>query len=213
VNRPQAILLDVEGTTSSIAFVAEVLFPYARAHLADYVARHPADAEPILAEVAAMEPGDPLATLARWMDEDAKTTPLKTLQGMIWETGYADGTIEGHVYPDTPEALARWHSAGIAVYIYSSGSVAAQRLLFRHSVAGDLTPCLSGHFDTRVGPKRERASYEAIAHELGMAPTGIWFISDIQAEIDAARAAGMHAILIDRDGGAGDAASLAEVLP
>jgi enolase-phosphatase E1 len=206
---PQAILLDIEGTTSSIAFVTEVLFPYARTHLRDFVAAHADAVAPILAEV----PGDdPVATLLDWIDEDRKATPLKALQGMIWAQGYADGTLKGHVYPDTPQALKHWRGAGIPVHIYSSGSIAAQKLLFRNSVAGDLTPLLSGYFDTTSGQKRDAGSYARIAAALGLPPAAMLFVSDIRAELDAARAAGMQALLIARDGG-GDVRTLAEVLP
>ncbi|QIG79880.1 acireductone synthase [Stakelama tenebrarum] len=207
---PKAILLDIEGTTSSIAFVADVLFPYARQHLPAYVAANREAVAPILADV----PGeDPVATLIGWIDADAKETPLKTLQGMIWDAGYRDGTLKGHVYPDTPQALARWNAAGIPVHIYSSGSVAAQKLIFGFSEAGDLTPFLSGYFDTTTGPKREAASYTKIADALGLAPGDILFVSDMQPEIDAAKAAGVQALLIDREGQGGDVHSLAEVLP
>ncbi|MET0308428.1 MAG: acireductone synthase [Sphingomonas sp.] len=206
---PKAILLDIEGTTSSISFVAETLFPYARKHLAVFVAAHPEASAPILAEV----PGDdPVATLLQWIDEDRKATPLKTLQGLIWAQGYADGELKGHVYPDTPEALRRWHVAGTPVYIYSSGSIAAQKLIFGHSIAGDLTPLLSGYFDTTTGPKRESASYARIAEATGQAPGDLLFVSDIQAEVDAAREAGFQALLIDREGDAGDVHSLSEIL-
>ena len=208
MTRPQAILLDIEGTTSSISFVADELFPYARRHLAAFVASHPEESAPILAEV----PGDdPVATLLQWIDEDRKATPLKTLQGLIWAQGYADGELQGHVYPDTPEAIRRWQSAGVPVYIYSSGSIAAQKLIFGHSIAGDLTPLLSGYFDTTSGPKRERDSYARIATAIGAAPGDILFVSDIQAEVDAAKHAGLQALLIDREGDGGDINSLAEI--
>lgn len=207
---PRAILLDIEGTTSSIAFVAEVLFPYARARLAGFVAEHPAEVAPILAQV----PGDdPVATLIGWIDADAKETPLKTLQGMIWAAGYADGTLRGHVYPDTPAALRRWHAAGLPVHIYSSGSIAAQKLLFGHSIAGDLTPYLSGYFDTTTGPKREAGSYARIADAIGLPTAAVLFVSDMAPEIDAARAAGMQALRIDRGGQGGDVHTLEQVLP
>lgn len=208
-DQPKAILLDIEGTTSSISFVADELFPYARKHLADYVAAHPEEVAPILAEV----PGDPVATLIQWIDEDRKATPLKTLQGLIWAKGYADGELSGHVYPDTPEAIRRWVDRGISVNIYSSGSVAAQKLIFGHSIAGDLTPLLSGYFDTTTGPKREAASYAKIARALGLAPAEILFLTDIQAEAEAAREAGVQALIVDREGQGGDVHSLAEVLP
>jgi len=208
MNQPKAVLLDIEGTTSSIAFVAEVLFPYARAHLADYLATHSEEVKPILAEV----PGeDKVATLLGWIDEDRKATPLKTLQGLIWAQGYADGTLQGHVYPDTPEALRRWQAAGVAIYIYSSGSIAAQKLIFGRSIAGDLTPLLSGYFDTTTGPKREAESYTKIADATGFAAKEILFVSDMQPEVDAARAAGLSALLIDRSGGPADIHSLAEI--
>lgn len=208
MTQPKAVLLDIEGTTSSIAFVAEVLFPYARAHLADYVAANAEQVAPILAEV----PGDDkVATLLGWIDADAKETPLKTLQGLVWERGYADGTLQGHVYPDTPDALRRWYTAGVAIFIYSSGSIAAQKLIFGRSIAGDLTPYLSGYFDTTTGPKRDVASYAKIAAATGFAPPEILFVSDMPAEVDAARAAGLGALLIDRQGGPADIHSLAEI--
>ncbi|NLS28545.1 Enolase-phosphatase E1 [Sphingomonas sp. S2M10] len=208
MTQPKAVLLDIEGTTSSIAFVADVLFPYAAKHLADYVAAHPEAVAPILVEV----PGDDkVATLHAWIAEDRKATPLKTLQGLIWEQGYADGTLQGHVYPDTPEALHRWYTAGVAIYIYSSGSIAAQKLIFGHSIAGDLTPLLSGYFDTTTGPKRNAESYAKISVAIDLNPEKILFVSDVQAEVDAARAAGLGALLIDRDGGPADIHSLAEI--
>ena len=162
----KAILTDIEGTTSSIAFVAEVLFPYARAHLADYVAANPAECAAILAEVAATEPGDPIETLTRWIDEDRKATPLKALQGKIWADGYASAAFQGHIYPDAVAGLRRWHAAGLKLYVFSSGSVPAQKLLFGHSEAGDLTPLFSGYFDTTTGAKREAESYRTIAGKL-----------------------------------------------
>ena len=208
----KAILTDIEGTTSSIAFVAEVLFPYARAHLADYVAAHVAETAPILAEVAAIEPGDPVATLTRWIDEDRKATPLKTLQGMIWADGYAAGAFTGHLYADAVAGLRRWHAAGVKLYVFSSGSVAAQELLFGHSDAGDLTALFSGYFDTTTGPKRDAASYAMIAAAIGGEASAVLFLSDTPEEVAAARGAGMDARLIDRAGDdGGDIASFDEV--
>lgn len=209
----KAILTDIEGTTSSIAFVAETLFPYARARLAAYVASHPEQTAPILAEVAAAEPGDPVATLLRWIDADRKATPLKTLQGMIWADGYAAGDFTGHVYPDAVAGLQRWHGAGVKLYVFSSGSVAAQKLLFGHSDAGDLTPLVAGYFDTTTGPKREAAAYAKIAASIGLDPHEIVFLSDTREEIAAARAAGMDALLIDRAGSSGDIANFDSVAP
>lgn len=207
---PTAILLDIEGTTTSIAYVADVLFPYARARIPAWV---PAHRDEIAATLATMPPGDPVATLLDWMDVDAKETALKHIQGRIWREGYAAGELKAHVYPDTPEALKRWTDAGIIVCIYSSGSIEAQKLIFGHSEAGDLTPYLSGYFDTTTGPKRQAASYAAIAAALKLDPADILFVSDVSAETDAAKAAGLNALLIDRDTGKGDVASLAEVVP
>jgi enolase-phosphatase E1 len=156
----QAIVTDIEGTTSSIDFVHKTLFPYAKRHLRSYLQTHTDDAEVTaqIAEVAKLE-GRPLSldetadVLERWIDEDRKITPLKALQGLIWAQGYADGALSGHVYADTPVYLRRWYAAGKRLYIYSSGSVAAQKLIFGHSDAGDLTPLFSGYFDTRIGAK------------------------------------------------------------
>jgi enolase-phosphatase E1 len=193
----RAILTDIEGTTSSIAFVTETLFPYARARMVDYVAEH----------------GGDLAQLLDWMDADAKEPVLKDIQGRIWAQGYADGVLRGHVYPDAVAGLRRWQAAGLALYVFSSGSVAAQKLIFGHSVAGDLTPLFSGYFDTITGPKREAASYGKIADAMAVSVDEILFLSDTPAEIAAARAAGMQALLIARDGGAGDVSTFDEVLP
>ena len=207
----KAVLTDIEGTTSSISFVADVLFPYARARLRDYCAAHPAETAPILAEVEAIEPGDPVATMERWIDEDRKITPLKTLQGMIWKGGFRDGAFRGHVYPDAVAGLRRWHGAGIGLYVFSSGSVAAQKLIFGFSEAGDLTPLFSGYFDTTTGPKREAVAYTRIADAIGLPIGEVLFLSDVAAETDAARAAGMQALLIDRAGGGGDIATFDDI--
>lgn len=203
----KAVLTDIEGTTSSIAFVTDTLFPYARARLADWIAAHAEEATPILKDV----PGDPIETLTRWIDEDRKETALKTLQGLIWAEGYADGTLKGHVYLDAVEALRRWHADGLRLYVYSSGSIAAQKLIFRHSNAGDLTPLFSGYFDTTTGPKKEAESYSRIAAEIGLPVQDILFLSDSVPEIEAARAAGLQTCLVDRETGKGDVASFAEI--
>ncbi len=191
----RAILTDIEGTTSSLAFVHDTLFPYARARLPAYVAAHGGDLDQLLA----------------WMDADAKVTALKDIQGRIWAEGYAAGALTGHVYPDAAEALRRWHGAGLTLAVFSSGSVPAQKLIFGHSDQGDLSPLFSGWFDTTTGPKREAMSYVLIADALGVTPADMLFLSDVAAETDAARAAGMRALLIDRVGGAGDIASFADI--
>ena len=193
--------------------MADVLFPYARTHLRDYVAAHPGETAAILDEVRAAEPGDPVETLLRWIDEDRKATPLKTLQGLIWAQGYADGSLTGHVYPDAAEALRRWHTYGLQLYVYSSGSIAAQKLIFGHSDAGDLTPLFAGYFDTTTGPKKEAESYRKIAAAIGLAPSEILFLSDSLPEIDAARIAGMQALHIDRDSGLGQISSFSGIDP
>lgn len=207
----KAILTDIEGTTSSISFVADVLFPYARDRLGSYCAAHPDTVAPILAEVQAIEPGDPIATMTRWIDEDRKITPLKTLQGLIWDAGFREGAFRGHIYPDAVAGLRRWHAAGLKLYVFSSGSVAAQKLIFGFSETGDLTPLFAGYFDTTTGPKREGVAYARIAEAIGLAPADVLFLSDVAAETDAAKAAGMQALLIDRGGGAGDIASFDEI--
>jgi enolase-phosphatase E1 len=203
---PRAIVTDVEGTTSSLAFVHDVLFPYSRAQLADYVAAH-ADALAPIIDATRAEAGAPdldiegcVALLLQWHDADRKIGPLKQLQGLIWEEGFRAGAFTGHVYPDAAEGLRRWHAAGIALYIYSSGSVAAQKLLFGHSDFGDLTPLFAGHFDTAVGAKRDAASYRAIADAIGGDPASILFLSDVAEELAAAREAGMAVTLLARDG-------------
>lgn len=194
----RAILTDIEGTTSEIRFVKDVLFPYARRHLPDFVALHggepevrrwldaaAADAGLTLADDASI-----IATLQRWIDEDRKVTPLKALQGMIWQNGYIAGDYRAHVYPDVAVKLRHWKNNGLALYVYSSGSVAAQKLYFGYSEAGNLTPLFSGFFDTEIGGKREVESYRRIAAQIGLPPSEVLFLSDIVEELDAARGAG-----------------------
>ena len=180
-----SVITDIEGTTTSISFVHRVLFPYARERLAAFLATHP-DA-PALAEV----PEPKLPTLLGWMERDEKITALKTIQGEIWRQGYEQGDLKGEIYPDVPPALRRWARAGLKLFVYSSGSVAAQKLLFGHTPGGDLTPLFQAYFDTQVGGKREPASYEAIARAIGGAPDEALFLSDVEAELDAAAEAGL----------------------
>jgi enolase-phosphatase E1 len=207
---PRAIVTDIEGTCSSIAFVHEVLFPFARSRLADYVAVHPDRVEPILAQVRD-EAGMPeldtkgcIALLGEWQDADRKIGPLKELQGLIWAEGYSDGVLQGHVYADAVDALRRWHAMGISLYVYSSGSVAAQRLLFRHTVYGDLTGLFSGHFDTGTGPKLAAQSYAQIAAAIGVPPGDILFLSDAPGELEAASDARLQVMQLVRDGAGAD---------
>ncbi|MFC7735682.1 acireductone synthase [Roseomonas sp. GCM10028921] len=192
---PRAVVCDIEGTTSAIAFVKETLFPFAERALYGFLRDRADDPEvsAILGEVRALAPEqEPAEALRGWMARDEKVTPLKALQGMIWRQGFESGTIRGHLWPDVAPCLRAWARAGIALRIYSSGSVEAQSLLFGHSEAGDLTSILSGFDDTRTGPKREAASYAAIAASAGFAPGEMLFLSDVAEELDAAAAAGMR---------------------
>lgn len=205
-NRPRAIVTDIEGTTTSIAFVKEVLFPFARKHLPAFVKAHAADPEVRacldgardLAGDRSLSDDAVIDVLIGWIDEDRKATPLKTLQGLIWADGYASGELKSHVYDDAAEHLRAWHAAGHALFVFSSGSIAAQKLLFGHTSAGDLTGCFSGWFDTTTGPKLEAASYVKIAAAIGRPPGEVLFLSDHAGELDAAAAAGMHTACLDR---------------
>ena len=202
----KAIVTDIEGTTSSIDFVHQTLFPYARTHLRRFLRQHAADLEvQQQVEAVAREMQRPLSldeaadVLEQWMAQDRKATPLKALQGMIWRVGYDSGELQGHVYADTPDYLRRWHAQGLQLYVYSSGSVEAQKLIFGHTAFGDLTPLFSGYFDTRIGGKREAASYRKILAQTGHAADAVLFLSDVGEELDAARAAGIATCQLIRD--------------
>ncbi len=209
----RAIVTDIEGTTSDIQFVHQVLFPYARQHLAAYVRENHTDENvaaalnAVRAESAAPQATleELITTLTNYIDEDRKSPGLKALQGMIWRAGYVEGQFTGHLYPDVLPAFARWQQQGIGLYVYSSGSVAAQKLLFGYSDEGDLTSLVSGYFDTGVGAKREAQSYRNIAEKIGLAPASLLFLSDIHRELDAAADAGWHTVQLIR--GAADNAS------
>lgn len=205
----KAILTDIEGTTSAVSFVFDVLFPYAAKHLPDFV-RQQAERGDVAEQLAAVrrDSHEPDADVERvieillgWIAEDRKATPLKALQGMVWEQGYQAGQLKGHVYPDAVEALKRWHQEGFQLFVYSSGSIQAQKLIFGCSEAGDLTPLFSGYFDTTSGPKREAQSYVNIAQALKIEASQVLFLSDIVEELDAARAAGMATCGLAREGG------------
>jgi enolase-phosphatase E1 len=202
---PCAILTDIEGTTSSIAFVKEVLFPYARRALPQFIASHGRDpGVRRWLDVVAVENGGLCSdamiaeVLLGWIDQDRKHTALKALQGMLWETGYQRGDYSAHIYPDAAERLRLWKSRGHQLSVYSSGSVAAQKLLFEHSEAGDLRALFSHWFDTEVGGKRERQSYQNIVEALQRPAGEIVFLSDVVEELDAAREAGCKTALLDR---------------
>jgi enolase-phosphatase E1 len=202
----QAALIDIEGTVGSIAFVRDVLFPYARNRMDAFVEKHRDDpAVRAVLDAAAREAGVDvhdldaiLRALHAWSDNDVKVTPLKELQGMIWESGFRSGEIRADLYADAVEALRRFHARGTRLFVYSSGSIAAQHLLFGHSVAGDLQPLFDGYFDTTTGPKRETASYRRIAGKIGTEPENIVFFSDHPLELDAARSAGMQTVQLAR---------------
>jgi enolase-phosphatase E1 len=215
-------LLDIEGTTTPIAFVTQTLFPYARTHLRSYLDRHgnsphhlellarfrqehAADAQahldvPPWPEIDAAARASVVAYVEWLMERDRKSTALKELQGHIWEEGYRSGELIAPVFPDVPRAFERWRAAGTDIGIFSSGSVLAQRWLFRCSSAGDLSSYLCCHFDTLAGPKQDSKSYERIAREADRRPAEILFISDVVAELDAARSAGMNTLLALRPG-------------
>ncbi len=204
------ILTDIEGTTSSISFVKDVLFPYARDALPAFVREHGQREDvrrwldTVTIEHGVIERGvdfgdDAIVEiLQRMIDEDRKHTALKALQGMIWGEGYSSADFTAHIYPDAAASLRDWHAAGYPLAVYSSGSVPAQKLFFGHTDASDLTALFSGWFDTEVGHKRDADSYREIAHRLGRAANDIVFLSDVVEELDAARDAGMRTVLIDR---------------
>ncbi|MFJ5341345.1 acireductone synthase [Pectobacterium sp. CHL-2024] len=202
-----AIVTDIEGTTSDIRFVHSVLFPYARERLADTVRQHGSDPEIAQAlDALRQELGQPdadsetlIAALNQFMDEDRKSTALKQLQGIIWRAGYRNGDFQGHLYPEVATQLAAWQQQGLRLYVYSSGSVEAQQLLFGYSNAGDLRPLFSDYFDTRVGAKRETGSYRTIAQAIGLPAEQLLFLSDIRQELDAAQEAGWHTCQLIRD--------------
>jgi enolase-phosphatase E1 len=217
------VLLDVEGTTTPVAFVSEVLFPYARARLRHFLlhtGKNDAAVRDDIAQLRREHRTDTTQGIAapRWddtspdstlesavayalflMDGDRKATGLKSLQGRIWQEGYASGALRGHVYPDVPAAFERWHRQRRQVAIFSSGSVLAQRLLFATTPAGDLTPYIRAHFDTTTGTKREPTTYARIARQLGLSPSRVLFVSDTPAELEAAGGAGMGVALCVRE--------------
>jgi enolase-phosphatase E1 len=205
------ILLDIEGTTTDIAFVHKVLFPYSAERLETFVAEHASDPEVQSALKSVVKTvysedrrtisvEEAVQVLLYWIQTDRKHTALKLLQGKIWKSGFENGDYQGHVYPDVPEALAAWRETGIRLGIYSSGSVQAQKLLFGYSLAGDLTPYFSHYFDTNVGGKKESESYRIIAGHLQLPPREVLFLSDVEAELEAAAEAGMQVMQLLREG-------------
>ena len=220
-NAIAALLLDIEGTTTPIDFVYEILFPYARAHAKDYLAANLSSAEadiralleenaedsrqglspPLLQGPPGLISIDSVVAYIHWlMDHDRKSTPLKSLQGKIWEEGYRNSELRSQVFEDVPRAFKRWQEQRRMILIYSSGSLLAQKLLFAHTEAGDLTPFISGFFDTNVGAKKDAESYRRIADALKLGPSEIIFVSDVTAELDAAAVAGLETMLCSRPG-------------
>jgi enolase-phosphatase E1 len=201
----RAVVTDIEGTTSSLAFVKDVLFPYARRAMPAFVRDHETELTDIRNEIGAAlgkeKPSAPemVQVLLQWMDEDRKITPLKSLQGMIWKTGYESGELQSHVYEDAVRGLRRWHAGGLRLYVYSSGSIPAQKLLFEYTAQGDLLPLFCGYFDTTTGPKLESASYAKITASLDLPARSIVFLSDHTGETRAAEQAGMRTIVLARE--------------
>ncbi len=205
-HRIEAVVTDIEGTTTPIAFVHDVLFPFARQRLAEFCraqANDPAVAAALaqardLAAQPDLDNARTVELLLNWMSEDRKAGPLKTLQGLIWKSGYEVGVLQGQIYPDAAEELRRWQARGLPLYVYSSGSEEAQRLIFGYSDKGDLRPLFRGYFDTRVGAKVEEGSYRAIADAIRIDPAAILFLTDHAGEVAASLAAGYQVVRLDR---------------
>lgn len=214
----RGVLLDIEGTTSSIRFVYDEMFPFVRRELDSFLATHwehydvQNAAEQIARDAGASGLGDwsanhepiecVVAEVHRLMDDDVKATGLKQLQGLIWESGFKSGELKAHLYPDVEPALQRWKDNGVDIRIYSSGSVKAQELFFGHTIAGNLLHYFSGHYDTKIGSKRDTSSYKHVVEQFGLAAGELLFVSDVPEELDAARGAGMQTRLCCRPGNA-----------
>lgn len=204
--KPIAIVTDIEGTTSSIRFVKDILFVYADQFLPDFIRKHKEERD-VARQLRSLSEntGIPLKNtealidqLRKWMREDNKSTELKALQGMVWEMGYQRGEYQAHVYPDVPDKLREWADAGINLYVYSSGSEKAQRLFFRYSVFGDLRLLFAGHFDTSIGPKQDAQSYQNLLDWIALPPADVLFLSDVEGELDAAAAVGIKTVWVLR---------------
>ena len=203
----KVILTDIEGTTTDISFVHDVLFPYSAKHLSSWVRNHlelPITQDILqqvrsISEKSNLDVEGCIGQLMSWQSEDRKITPLKTLQGLIWEEGYHKGELKAHIYPDSVEYLKKWHDTGLTLAVYSSGSIAAQKLLFRNTSMGDLTPLFSAYFDTTTGSKKESQSYVTIANELSVLPQEILFLSDSLQELVAASEADFNVCGLNRE--------------
>lgn len=202
----KAIITDIEGTTSSLSFVKDCLFPYARTHIGEFLRENATNetVQKLLADVdtevgTELDLEQAINQLIQWIDDDKKITPLKSLQGLIWESGYQRGELKGHLYDDAIRNLQIWKAEGFDLYVYSSGSVYAQKLLFAHTEVGDLTSLFSGYFDTHIGAKQDSNSYENIVAHIGFPAEQLLFLSDIEAELNAAQTAGLQTIWLIRD--------------
>jgi enolase-phosphatase E1 len=210
-NNVRYILTDIEGTTTSVKFVYEVLFPYFRKHIGELremtedpevqkAFRQTVELAASLENKKLNSVDDIINTLYRWSEEDRKITPLKAVQGILWQKGYENCEIKGHVYPEVAECLKNWHEEGLQIGVFSSGSVAAQKLIFGYSESGDLTRFFSHYFDTTTGGKREKDTYPKIADMIGFESGDILFLSDIAEELEAAAAAGFQTVQLVRPG-------------
>lgn len=203
----KAIVTDIEGTTTKLSFVKDVLFPYAHQHLPEYVKnnQHKPEVKAALEEAKKIVQDNTLTTeeliqvFLLWIEQDKKITPLKTLQGFIWQEGYQSGKLKSHVYVDAAEYLIQWKKQGLTLVIFSSGSILAQKLLFAHTEYGDLTTLFTDFFDTTTGPKNAAESYQKIAQDINVPAQNILFLSDIAAELDAAAQAGMQVLGLERE--------------
>jgi len=213
----KGILLDIEGTTSSVHFVYDEMFPFAKREIPGYVESHWGEEELVHAlNLLAVDAGH--ESLAVWcgkeseyqqkktaiaeamnqMESDAKATGLKQLQGLVWESGFKSGELQAHIYEDVLPAIQAWSDLDKDIRIYSSGSIGAQKLFFSHTIQGNILPLIRGHYDTTTGPKKEVTSYETIVEQFGLAAEQILFISDIVDELDAAAKAGLQTALSSR---------------
>jgi enolase-phosphatase E1 len=206
----RAVLCDIEGTTTSIAFAHKVLFPLSLQRMDAFVRQNwgtgliAEEIDAVRKEISKspekVTQEEVIYTLKSWIEADKKITPLKSIQGKIWKEAFESGQIKGHIYPDVPDYFRIWDRLGLKIAIFSSGSVEAQKLIFRYSEKGDLTSYISAYFDTTTGPKRESISYKRIAQNLALEPSQVLFVSDTPEELDAAQSAGMQTVWMLRNG-------------
>jgi enolase-phosphatase E1 len=206
----QWILTDIEGTTTEVSFVYDILFPYFRSHMDEWKTVDSDQMNQVLEQTRVLVLEEQSINLSnkesifdqlrQWSIEDRKVTPLKTFQGMVWEQGFKSGAIRGHMYPDVKPALERWVEMGMKLAIFSSGSIAAQKQLFGFSTEGDLTPYFSAYFDTTTGMKRDEQTYHLIVQQLHTSANSVLFLSDIHQELEAAKEAGMRTLQLVRPG-------------